>query len=143
MKLYLAGPLFTTAERNFNSQLRDALIAAGHDVWLPQEKEPRDKNANEMFRIDVEGINWCDAVVANMDGPDPDSGTSWECGYAYKKKPLVVFRTDIRAGDDPEIGPYNLMLTQSSDIHLELPWKTVAEIALLVDSALAQLIQDL
>ena len=39
-----------------------------------------------------------DIVVANMDGSDPDSGTSWECGYAYRKKPVILFRADFRAG---------------------------------------------
>jgi len=24
-----------------------------------------------------------EAVVANMDGPDPDSGTCWECGSVW------------------------------------------------------------
>ena len=37
-------------------------------------------------------------VVANTDGPDPDSGTSWECGYAYRKKPVILFPTDFRTG---------------------------------------------
>ena len=41
-----------------------------------------------MFRaIEIGGgpysIDWADMVVACMDGPDPDSGTAWECGYAH------------------------------------------------------------
>src|ERR1700746_2240084 len=106
MNVYLAGPLFTAAERSFNSQLRDALESLGHKVWLPQEKQPNQLNAKELFRISVEGMTWADAIVANMDGPDPDSGTCWECGYAYQKKPVVIFRTDIRTGEDPTIAPY-------------------------------------
>jgi nucleoside 2-deoxyribosyltransferase len=35
--------------------------------------------------------------MAMMDGPDPDSGTCWEVGYAYRsKKPIVQVRTDSR-----------------------------------------------
>ena len=52
----------------------------------------------QIFNKDVEGIDWAEVVVANMDGPDPDSGTCWECGYAYRKKPVILFRTDFRAG---------------------------------------------
>ncbi len=37
MKVYLAGPLFSAAERMFNSQLKDLLETVGHDVWLPQD----------------------------------------------------------------------------------------------------------
>jgi nucleoside 2-deoxyribosyltransferase len=141
MRLYLAGPLFTTAERAFNLQLRDRLVSAGHEVWLPREKEPREKKAAAMFKMDVEGIDWADVVVANMDGSDPDSGTCWECGYAYRKKPVIVYRTDIRAGDDPSIGPYNLMLTESADLHIELPFKSIDEIVKSLTGALASLHQ--
>jgi nucleoside 2-deoxyribosyltransferase len=83
-----------------------------------------------IFEEDVRGIDWADVVVANMDGPDPDSGTCWECGYAYRKKPIVIFRTDFRVGYEKrndahsaeEVGqaPYNLMLTESADLRLDL-----------------------
>ena len=39
MRIYLAGPLFTTAERDFNAALAAGLRALGHEVWLPQESE--------------------------------------------------------------------------------------------------------
>jgi nucleoside 2-deoxyribosyltransferase len=98
MKMYLAGPLFSAAERNFNHELTRLLRNKGHEVWLPQEFEQRTMTAKQIFAKDVEGIDWAEVVVANMDGPDPDSGTCWECGYAYGKKPVVLFRTDFRAG---------------------------------------------
>jgi nucleoside 2-deoxyribosyltransferase len=129
MKLYLAGPLFSAAEREFNVRLRDLLCAAGFEVWLPQEKEPREKSAAAIFRKDVEGILWCDVLVASMDGADPDSGTCWECGYAYGKKPVVLFRTDFRTGEDPKFGPYNLMLTESATACLYKPFQSVDELA--------------
>src|SRR6202158_358831 len=120
MKIYLAGPLFTTAEQEFNRQLRDLLENAGHQVWLPQEHEPRERTAQAIFETDVAGLDASEVVVANMDGPDPDSGTCWECGYAYKKKPIIVFRTDFRAADEPGKAPYNLMLTESATARLDL-----------------------
>jgi nucleoside 2-deoxyribosyltransferase len=130
MKINLAGPLFTTAEREFNATLAKLLRKAGYEVWLPQENEMREAPAHEIFLKDVEGIDWADTVVANMDGPDPDSGTCWECGYAYKKKPVVVFRTDFRTGDDPAKAPYNLMLTESADARLDLPFADTLNISL-------------
>ena len=96
MKIYLAGPLFNAAEREFNVKLANLLRKYGHEVWLPQEHEQREQSAAEIFKKDVEGLDWAEAVVANMDGPDPDSGTCWECGYAYQKKPVIVFRSDFR-----------------------------------------------
>jgi nucleoside 2-deoxyribosyltransferase len=136
MKIYLAGPLFNTAEREFNAKLANLLRKQGHDVWLPQENEQRDKTAKEVFDKDVEGIDWAEVVVANMDGADPDSGTCWECGYAYKKKPVVVFRTDFRAGDEPGKGPYNLMLTQSATAEIQLPYASTESLAVRIGEAL-------
>ena len=120
MKLYFAGPLFTTPERTWNAEVTAALRAAGHEIFLPQEQEPG-KDGPGIFATDVGGIDWADGLVAIMDGPDPDSGTCWEVGYAYGvKKPIVLVRTDIRdmAGS---AGEYNPMLTQAATIRLDLP----------------------
>lgn len=141
MKIYWAGPLFTTAERIFNVKMRDYLEELGHQVWLPQEKEPRDKTAYSIFKMDVEGIDWADMVVAVMDGPDPDSGTSWECGYAYKAgKKVINVRTDFRNSGDIEDARINLMLHASANININLPFKSMAELSIMVDKAIKDLI---
>lgn len=110
MKIYMAGPLFTAAERMFNAELARRLRRSGHEVWLPQEMVAR--SAADYFELALKGILWCDVVLACMDGPDPDSGTCGECGYAYLKRPIVAYRTDYREGGDAGAdGPgYNLML---------------------------------
>src|SRR6266705_5686112 len=115
MKVYLAGPLFTAGEQEFNRRLRDLLEKADHEVWLPQEHEPRERTAQAIFETDVAGLESAEAVVANMDGADPDSGTCWECGYAYKKKAIILFRTDFREAGDVPGSPFNLMLSVSAD----------------------------
>ena len=138
MKVYLAGPLFSTAEREFNARLAALLRAAGHEIWLPQERQGR--TAGETFKIDVQGIDWADVVVANMDGADPDSGTCWECGYAYGKKPVVVFRTDFRVGEQqPDTAAYNLMLTESATQRLLLPFLSTTAVAERISEVLASL----
>ena len=97
MKVYFAGPLFTTPERAWNAEVTAALRAAGHEVFLPQEQEPG-KDAQGIFATDVGGIDSAEGLVAIMDGPDPDAGTSWEVGYAYgTNKPVVLVRTDLRS----------------------------------------------
>jgi nucleoside 2-deoxyribosyltransferase len=128
-KLYLAGPLFTMAEQSFNAELARFLEQEGFTVWLPQEHEPRRKKAEgiakAIFRMDVEALDWADMVVACMDGPDPDSGTAWECGYAYaKRKPVICYRTDFRISGDTKGAPYNLMLSASATSRFELPFRT-------------------
>src|SRR6266478_13929 len=122
MKIYLAGPLFTTAEQQFNRAVSRALADSGHEVWLPQEHEPRSKTARAIFEKDLEGLQWAEVVVANMDGPDPDSGTCWECGYGFTKIPVVLFRTDFRQAGDATNTPFNLMMSESAAATLLLPW---------------------
>ena len=75
-----------------------------------------------------------------MDGPDPDSGTSWECGYAYaKNKPVVLFRSDLRRSGDAADAPYNAMLIGAADVHIELPVGSVDDAADAIDRALTRL----
>jgi nucleoside 2-deoxyribosyltransferase len=136
MRIYLAGPLFSAAERDFNAALARCLRAEGHEVFVPQEQEQRDMSAAEIFRGDVAGIDWAELVLANMDGADPDSGTCWECGYAYGKRPILLFRSDFRAGDEKDKAPYNLMLTESATLRLDLPFADGATVARRVIEAL-------
>ena len=127
MKLYFAGPLFTTPERTWNAEVVAALRAAGHEIFLPQEQDPG-KDAAGIFATDVGGIDWADGLVAIMDGPDPDSGSCWEVGYAYgSKKPIVLVRTDLRdlAGN---AGRYNPIMAESATIRLDLPAASTTEV---------------
>jgi nucleoside 2-deoxyribosyltransferase len=138
MKLYFAGPLFTTPERTWNAEVTAALRAAGHEVFLPQEQEPG-KDGPGIFATDVGGIDWADGMVAIMDGPDPDSGTAWEVGYAFgTKKPVVLVRTDFRtmAGTS---GDYNPMLTEAATVRIDLPAASTTEVIAAILDVLAGL----
>ena len=138
MKIRFAGPLFSSAERAWNADVAAGLRAAGHEVVLPQEKEPGLDDPG-IFAADVGGIDWADGVVAIMDGPDPDSGTAWEVGYAFgTKKPLILVRTDLRspAGD---AGGYNAMLTQSATARIDLPAASTPEVIAAILDALSRL----
>ena len=138
MKLYFAGPLFTTPERAWNAEMAAALRAAGHEIFLPQEREPG-KDGPGIFAADVGGIDWADGLVAIMDGPDPDSGTAWEVGYAFGvRKPIVLVRTDFRmlAGD---AGDYNPMLTQAATIRVDAPAGSTTEVVGAVLDALERI----
>ncbi|MEA2677931.1 MAG: hypothetical protein QOJ81_2072 [Chloroflexota bacterium] len=137
MKIYFAAPLFNAAERDWNATLAAALRAAGHEVFLPQEQEPG-RDAAGIFAGDVGGIDRADALVAIVDGADPDSGTSWEVGYAYLKKRIVLVRTDMRrtgsGGWD-----YNAMLTESATVRVDALAAPIEQVANEVLQALAGL----
>ncbi|MCC2111550.1 MAG: nucleoside 2-deoxyribosyltransferase [Hyphomicrobiales bacterium] len=141
MIIYLAGPLFTLAERRFNAELAQGLRTAGHEVLVPQEFETAEKSAREIFIDDVAAIDRADVVVANMDGSDPDSGTAWECGYAFGKgKPYIVFRTDFRAADKAGRASFNPMLSASaSRPPLDLSASDMANVVEILLSELAEL----
>jgi nucleoside 2-deoxyribosyltransferase len=138
MRIYFAGPLFTTAEREFNTTVANFLRLVGHEVFLPQEQEQRNATSDMIFESDVAGIKWCDAIVANMDGTDPDSGTCFEVGEAWRTKLTVLYRTDIREEKMP-FGPYNLMLHRAANTVLNLQWKSADQIAEAIDTALRAL----
>jgi len=118
--VYFAGPLFTQAERAWNVQVAEGLRRAGLRVVLPQERGAAIVRAGEPLPVDrlyelaLEGVEEAEVVVAILDGPDPDSGTCFECGYAHARgKPIVGVRTDFRLGGDDASVNVNLMLSQS------------------------------
>jgi len=118
MRIYFAAPLFSTAERDWNAEVAAALREAGHDVFLPQEKEVGKDDAG-IFAADLAGLDWAEGVVAIMDGADPDSSTCWEVGYAYGKKPIVLVRTDIRGTTWGIANSYSVMVTGSATIKVD------------------------
>jgi nucleoside 2-deoxyribosyltransferase len=138
MRIYFAGPLFSAAERDWNARLAAALRDAGHEVFLPQEQEPG-KDAAGIFATDVGGIDWADALLAIMDGADPDAGTSWEVGYAYRRKPIVLVRTDMRRDAGSGGSGYNPMLTESATIRVDVVAAPMDQVLGAVLAALARL----
>ena len=116
---YFAAPLFTAAERAWNAEVARQLRAeCPQYTWLiPQEFCAAHDNADggpdypAIFAACRDHLEQADVVIGVIDGPDPDSGTCWELGYAYAKDtPCYAIRTDWRPGED---GTANCMLTQS------------------------------
>ena len=141
MRIYFAGPLFTAAERDWNAALAATLREAGYEVFLPQEQEPG-MDATGIFDTDVAGIDGADCLVAIVDGADPDSGTCWEVGYAYRKKQIVLVRTDIRRNTGSGGADYNAMLMGSATIRVDAAAATIDRVASDVFEALARLEAD-
>lgn len=118
MKIYLAAPLFTQAECKWNRELAEALRMCDPrcEIVLPQDAasdavENGVPNFRRVFDICLHGIFQSDLVVAILDGSDSDSGTCFECGYAFASgKPVLGVRTDVRASEDRGL---NAMLSQS------------------------------
>jgi len=114
--VYLAAPLFSEAECDFNRKMREELHSIGFKVFLPQEDSnnvhDRTNRQQIIFDKNLKGIEKSDILVAVIDGADVDSGTAWEIGYAFAKgKPVIGLRTDFRTlGIE---GTVNLMIERS------------------------------
>jgi len=117
-RVYLAAPLFSEAERNYNRAVAGLLRENLFDIFLPQEtgddSESRIKEDQvRIFSDNVRALKNADIIVAVIDGADADSGTSWEMGFASAlKKPVIALRTDFRMSGIHE--KVNLMLEESS-----------------------------
>jgi nucleoside 2-deoxyribosyltransferase/predicted secreted protein len=119
-RIYLAAPLFSEAERSYNTALADLLRQHLFEVHVPQETsdDTAHRDLTEHARIyeqNKKALYEADLVVAVIDGADADSGTAWEMGYAAAlNKPVFALRTDFR-----KVGTHehvNLMLEQSATV---------------------------
>jgi nucleoside 2-deoxyribosyltransferase len=116
MRIYVAAPLFTEAERAFNLVLARALETEGHQVYLPQRDTPSPHGSGRttsIFHANLVALRNAEALVAVCDGPQVDDGTAWEIGYAYGKN-IQIFglRTDVRIVQRAD-EPINLMILES------------------------------
>jgi nucleoside 2-deoxyribosyltransferase len=119
-RIYLAAPLFSEAERSYNTTIAELLRVHYYEVALPQDAGDdhavRDKKEHvRIYNHNKRAIRDADILIAIIDGADADSGTAWEMGYAAAlKKPVIAIRTDFRmAGSHERV---NLMLEQSSRV---------------------------
>jgi nucleoside 2-deoxyribosyltransferase len=122
MKLvYVAGPLFSQAERQFLEQMVSELAKASGldahaDFFLPHRdggelgKGPK---RLDIFNLDINKLSQANIVVALLDGQDVDSGTCIELGYAFSSdKKIFGIITDFRSYCTDEKEPHrpNLMV---------------------------------
>jgi nucleoside 2-deoxyribosyltransferase len=95
MKLYLAGPLFTAAERGHLEQLARRLELVGHDCFVPHLRELDSLDSKTVYSIDSAGLREAEVLVAWLDGPMVDDGTACEIG---------IFSELVRANPDRHKG---------------------------------------
>lgn len=124
--IYLAGPLFTHAERAYLSALRDrlrqnvpAVVTWPGDLFDDAHLASLGPKAKEhIFETCRDAIHAATHVVALLDGPQVDDGTAWEIGYAYAKGiPIIGLRTDFRQAGDTPTSLANAMI-ECSCVHI-------------------------
>lgn len=115
MKIYFAGPLFTTYERDYISACARVLRENGIDPFVPHESPkfeiPNDTRPlyKKCFDGDFAGIYSANAMLALINGPEVDDGTACEIGIFYalmKKDParkgIVALHDDYRTQTNGE-----------------------------------------
>jgi nucleoside 2-deoxyribosyltransferase len=125
MKIYLAAPVFSQMERQYNRRLAEKLqsLLPKCQVILPQDFRVREGAASfndrrhlaGVYQRCIEELTGADVVLALLDGADADSGVAFETGYARGLgKPVLGVRTDYRQS---QVKGLNLMLAAgASDI---------------------------
>jgi nucleoside 2-deoxyribosyltransferase len=106
-RLYLAGPLFSAAEKSFNAVLASEL-GKYISVYLPQRdgglvvdlvatgRSVVDANW-EVFSRDIDEIERCDFLLVVLDGRAVDEGAAFELGVAFSKGKICIgLQTDPR-----------------------------------------------
>ena len=106
MRVYVAGPLFSEAERAWLDALAARLRGDDFDCFVPHENfaELADVTLDQVYRIDSEGLQSANALVAWLDGPIVDDGTACEIGMFAELcrsggehyRGIIAITTDIR-----------------------------------------------
>lgn len=117
MKVYLASPFFNEEENNVYHNVIN-ILRSQKDIDLFVPKEHTIPNAwdlsnrvwaESVFAVDILGIQKADVVVVLNFGMYSDSGTAWECGYAYALGKKVV---NVCIGYDKD---FSLMMLNGCD----------------------------
>ena len=107
LRVYIAGPLFSKAELDFNIMLKK-LLNPFFDIYLPQEdgglisemvQNGMDLKiaVNRVFLEDISAIKRCDLLLIVLDGRSIDEGAAFELGFAYAYGKICFgIQTDTR-----------------------------------------------
>lgn len=105
-QIYIAGPLFSEHERKFLEEIAEKVAAnlgldPQRDIFLPHRDAGNigihGERRDEVFSCDLRFLDDASVVVALLDGPDIDSGTAVELGYAFaSNKQIFGILTDWR-----------------------------------------------
>ena len=121
-RIYMAGPLFSLAERNHNVALAAALMRLMPDTVcvLPQRRaEALLPDLAAVSEDCVTQASTSDVLVACLDGPDVDSGTCMEIVHARAHgHPVIGYRTDFRGHEADGV---NAMVRYGVDTYVFLP----------------------
>ena len=105
-RIYLAAPLFSQADRDYNLVVTQVLEEHDYQVFLPQRDGylapdlaglTEEQKITKIFDKDYEEVMKADIFFGIFDGRVPDEGVCIELGIAYaNNKRCYGFKTDAR-----------------------------------------------
>ncbi len=112
VRIYLSGPIFSQAEIEWAGRVKGLVeesFAPKIEVIWPHEIASG--SPENIFRQNLEALDRCPIVIAILDGPQVDDGTSWEVGYQYARGGRVLgIRTDFRNAGEASQSRANAMI---------------------------------
>lgn len=137
MKIYLASPWFTEHEKDIYFRFIEKMRKEGLTVYAPIEHEipnawdmSNKEWGEKVFNADIKAINECDEVWVLNFGMYSDSGTAWECGYAFGLGiPVRMFVDDWNEktyslmminGSTPPISMLDYLKNGHSELNIEV-----------------------
>lgn len=115
-KIYIAAPMFSSSELQFNEELANALENIGLSVFLPQRSGyklvdlmrfmPVAEAVAMIFTRDISEIRNADILIVVLDGRTIDEGACVELGFAYAQgKKCYGLKTGPRTMMNGQINP--------------------------------------
>ncbi len=131
--IYLAGPLFTEAERDWHRKTKGLLLEQASrrgepiEILWPYELITAEEitalgvgSRAEIFRRCKTELDRADVLIALLDGTQVDDGTAWEIGYFFATKAaeatIIGIRTDFRRAGESEHAIVNAMVEMACDV---------------------------
>lgn len=137
-KIYLANDLFSEATIAYNEMLYSKLVEMGFDVYAPQKNtEINDKSkaadSIAIYNGDTEMLEWCDILLAVIDGPVIDPGVASEIGWVagFNESNSYLNTVASMYGDD-EPKPKKIILGLYTDTRDGCKTATPAKTAMMV-----------
>jgi nucleoside 2-deoxyribosyltransferase len=142
-QVYLAGPLFSSAEREFLARCAERVRAVGLACFVPHEQKEEivPLSATHVFAVNQAGIATSHAMLAWLDGAQVDDGTACEIGLFYglmQARPerhfgIVGLVTDLR------VARRKAAHAQSLNLFVEGLLERAGKLTTNLDQALAEL----
>lgn len=131
MKIYLAGPdVFRPDVADWAASARELCRRYGFEPLLPVDHQ--ETLPDKIFQSNIDLIRKAQIVAANLDpfrGPEPDSGTAFELGYALalgkkvcgyvSRLETLAQRVESAENRSEVLAPYGNKLTDRNGLMIE------------------------